>query len=118
MLDDSFTDLERQIEAGEIQVALLELFDDTKRVQIVIEPAAVRAHQLLKLAFPRVPERRVPDVMHQSQRLSEIGIEPERSRHGARNLGHFQRMCETIAKVIGIPRSEDLRFCFQAPKRP
>src|SRR6267143_7291921 len=101
MLDDSFTNLKRQIQAGEIQVALLELLDDTKRVQIVIEPAAVRAHQLVKLAFPRMAERRVPDVMHQSQRFGEIGIEPERSRHGARDLGHFQRMCETIAKMIG-----------------
>jgi len=96
---------------------LLELLDDMKRVQIVIEPAAVRAHQLVKLAFPRVPERRVPDVMHQSQRLGEIGIEPERSCHGTRDLGHFQRMRETITKVIGIPRGEDLRFRFQAPKR-
>src|SRR5882724_5502507 len=103
MLDDSFTDLERQIEAGEIQVALLELLDDMKRVQIVIEPAAVRAHQLVKLAFPRVPE-----VMHQSQRLGEIGIEPQRSRHGARDLGYFQRMRETIAEVIGIPRGKNL----------
>src|SRR5258705_5476982 len=114
MLDDSFTDLERQIEAGEIQVALLELLDDMKRVQIVIEPAAVRAHQLVKLAFPRVPERRVAHVMHQNQRLGEIGIEPQRSPHRARDLGHLPPMCETNAKNNRIPPPQKLPFFFPA----
>src|SRR5882762_271934 len=118
MLDDSFADLERQIESGEIQVALLELLDDTKRVQIVIEPAAMRTHQFVELAFSGVPERRVPDVMNQSQRFGQIGIESQRPRYRAGNLRHLQRMCEAIAKVIGIPRRENLRFCFEAPERP
>src|SRR5258708_36111839 len=95
MLNDSFTDLECQIEAGEIQVALLELFDDTKRVQIVIEPAAVRAHQLVKLAFPRVPERRGPDGMHPNPRPRGNGTRPQRARPGAAELGQLPPEWET-----------------------
>ncbi len=44
MLDDPFTNFKREIQAGKIEVALFELFDDTERVQIVIETTAVRAH--------------------------------------------------------------------------
>ena len=116
MLHDSFTDLECQVQPWKVQVALLEPLDNVKRMQVVIEPVAMGAHQFVKLAFASVSERRVADVMHQCQRLRKIGIESERSRDDSCNLGDFQRVCQTIAKVIGIPCGKDLRFCFQAPK--
>src|SRR5258707_9739204 len=103
MLNDSFTDLECQIEAGEIQVALLELLDDMKRVQIVIEPAAVRAHQLVKLAFPRVPERRGPHGIHPSHRPGGSGNEPHRSPPRSPGLGPFPPYAETTSQKISKP---------------
>jgi len=118
MLDDSLTDLEGKIQPGESQIALLELFNDVKRMQIVIEPVAVRSHEFVKLAFAGVPERWMPDVMHQSQRLGQIGIQSEGPGDNSRDLGHFEGMRKTIAKMIGIARGEDLRFCFQTPECP
>ena len=75
MLDDAFADLKRQIQAGKIQVALLELLDDAQRLQIVIEAVAVRAQQLVELALSGVAEGRVADVVHQGQGFGEIGVE-------------------------------------------
>ena len=44
MLDDALADLKGEVQAGEIEIALLELFDDAQGMQIVIELAAVCAH--------------------------------------------------------------------------
>ena len=44
MLDDTFANFKCKIQAWEIEVALLEPFNDAQRVQIVIETAAMRAH--------------------------------------------------------------------------
>ena len=118
MFDDAFADFKRQIEAGKIQIALLELLDDPQRLQIVIEAVSMRAQQFIELSFSRVAERRVPDVVHQGQGLGEIGVEFERSGDGARNLRDFQRVREAVAEMVGIARGEDLRFCFEAAERP
>src|SRR5713226_3847488 len=42
MLDDAFANFKREIQAGKIKVALLELFDDTERAESVIETDAPR----------------------------------------------------------------------------
>ncbi len=64
-----------RLSPGEIQVALFELLDDAQRLQIVIETVAVGAQKIVKLALAGVPERRMPDVMHQRERFGEIGVE-------------------------------------------
>src|SRR2546430_10774795 len=40
MLDDAFANFKRKIQPGKIEIALLELFHDAERVQIVIETPA------------------------------------------------------------------------------
>ncbi len=114
MLDDAFADLERQIEAGEIQVALLELLDDAQRLQIVIEALAVRAQQFVQLALARVAEGRVADVVDEGQGFGEIGIQAQGAGDGARDLRDFERVREPVAKVVGIPCGKHLRLCFEA----
>ncbi len=69
MLDDAFANFKRKIQAGEIEIALLELFDDAQRVQIVVETAAVRAHQFVQLAFAGMAEGRMADVVDESERF-------------------------------------------------
>ena len=118
MFDDAFADFKRQIEAGKIQVALLELLDDPQRLQIVIEAVAVRAQQFIELSLSRVAEGRVPNVVHQGQGFGEIGVELQRSSDGARDLRDFQCVREAVAEMVGIPRGEDLRFRFEAAERP
>src|SRR5712672_1275263 len=116
MLDDSFADFKRQIESREIEVALLELLYDSQRLQIVIEPAAVRTQQFIELSFARVSKGRMADIMNQREGFGKIGVQSQRSGHGARDLRDFESVRETVAEVIGIARGEDLRFCFEAPE--
>src|ERR1700676_4197819 len=99
MFDDAFANFKRQIDAGKIQIALLELLDDPQRLQIVMEAVAMRAQQFIELALPRVAEGRVPNVVDQAQGLGEIGVELQRSGDGARNLCDLQRVREPVAEM-------------------
>ena len=47
MLHDAFANFKGQIEAGKIHIALLEMLDDAQGVEIVIEAAAMGAHQFV-----------------------------------------------------------------------
>jgi hypothetical protein len=116
MLDDSFAHLKREIEPRKIQVTLLELLDDPQGMQIVIEAAAVPPHQFIELALPSVSERWMADVMHQRQRLGELGVQAKGGGNGASDLPHLQRVGKPIAKVIGEALGENLRFSFEASK--
>src|SRR6266436_1054086 len=73
MLDDAFANFKRKIQPGKIEIALLELFDDSQRVEIVIEAAALRAHQLVELALASIAERRMADVVYQGEDIVEHG---------------------------------------------
>ncbi len=116
MLDDAFANFKREIQAGKIEIALLELFDDAERVQIVIETAAVRTHQFVELAFAGMAERGMPDVMDESERFGKLGVQPQRCGDGAGNLCNFQRVRQAIAEMVRIARGENLRLGFQAAK--
>ncbi len=74
MLDDPLPHFKGKIQAGECQVALLELFDDPQRVQIMIEPVAIFPHPPVERPFAGMAKRRMPDVVHQGERFGEVGI--------------------------------------------
>src|SRR5207302_6125089 len=74
MLDDAFAHFKRKIEAGKIQVALLKMLDDAQGMQIVIEVAAMGAHQFVEPAFPRMSERRMANVVNQSERFGQFRV--------------------------------------------
>src|SRR4029077_3606569 len=76
------------------------------------------AQQFIELALSRVAEGRVPDVVHQGQSFGEISVELQRSGDGARDLRDLQRVREPVAEMVGIPRGEDLCFCFEPAERP
>jgi len=79
----------------------------------MVEKKTVLAHDGVESFFSGMPERRMPDVVDESQRFNQVDVEPELSSNGPRDLGHFQRMSEAIAKMIGMPKCEDLRFIFE-----
>lgn len=118
MLDDALANLEGEIEAGEIEIAMLELLDDAEGMEVVVEAGTVSAHQLIQLAFAGVAERRVTDVVDKGKSFGEFGIAAESAGDGAGNLRDFERMREAIPKMIGIAHGEDLRLGFQAAKGP
>jgi len=117
MLDDAFAQFERKVQAGEFEVAVLELLHDTQGVEIVVETAAVHAHEFVEFTFASVTERWVADVVNESQGFGEFAVEAERRRNRASDLSDFERVRQAVPEVIGIARSEDLRFRFEAAKR-
>jgi len=114
MLDDAFANLEGEIQAGKIEIGTLKLFDDAKRLEIVIEARAVRAHQFVELVFASVAEGRMPDVMDEGESFGKFRVKAERCGNRASDLRNFQSMREPIAKMIGITDGEDLRLGFKA----
>ena len=67
VLDDALADFEGEIQAGKIEIGTLKLFDDAKRLEIVIEARAVSAHQLVELLFAGMAEGWMADVMDESE---------------------------------------------------
>src|SRR6266478_6470216 len=111
MLDDAFANFKSEIQAGKIEIALFELLDDAQRVQIVIEMAAVRLHQFIKLSFAGVTEGRMADVVDESEGFGKLGVQAQRGSDGARDLRDFERVRQAVAEMVGIARGEDLRLC-------
>src|SRR6202041_1800853 len=113
MLDDPFANFEGEVQSAEGGVALLEIFNDSQGVQIVIETEAVGAHGGVEGLLAGVAEGGMADVMHQSERLSEVDVEAERPGDGAGDLRDFERVSGAVAEMVGITASEDLGFCFE-----
>jgi hypothetical protein len=116
MLDDAFADFECQIQPVKTDVAMLEVLHDTQGMQVVIEAAAVGAHQLVEFSFPSVAEGWVANIVHQGQRLDEFGVDAQGGGHRPGNLGDFEGVSQAIAKMVGEAGAEDLSFCFEPPE--
>src|SRR5271165_5238811 len=99
-------------------VALLEVFDDTKGMQIVVEVQAVFAHGCIERSLAGVAEGRMTDVVDEREGLAEVFIEVERLRDGAGDLRHLQRVGEAAAEVVGGTVGKNLRLAGHAPERP
>jgi hypothetical protein len=82
-------------------------------MQIVIETIVEPAHLTVELVLAGVREWRMPDVVREGERLRQILIQAEHTRDRPRNLRHFDRVRETIPKVIVKTGRENLRLVFQ-----
>src|SRR5258707_905980 len=61
VFDDALADFERQIQTAESGITQFEIFDDSERVQIVIEGKPVLARGGVERFFSRVAKRRVAE---------------------------------------------------------
>src|SRR5690606_29628258 len=116
VLEDAFARLEREIEPGKRCIPLLELVDDAKGLQVVLEPA-VFAHAIVELVLTGVAEGRVPEIVREADRLDEILVEPHRARDSARDLRDLERVGQSRTVVIPLVIDEDLRLVDETPKR-
>ena len=66
----------------------------------MVETLAETRHLAVQFLLAGVGEGRMPDVVGQRQRFGEILIQRQTNRHRARNLRHFDGMCQAIAKVV------------------
>jgi len=88
-----------------------------ERVQIVIEPAAVRAHQLVNLRSPACP---TAVACHAQSSASARSVSSPSAPATVRAIWATSSVfVRRFAKVIEYRIVKTLRrFCFQAPKRP
>src|SRR5258708_20519358 len=116
MLDNPFANFKREIQAGKIDVALFELFDDAEGVQIVVEGGAARADKFVECACAGMAKRRVADVVDEGKGFNKLGVQSQRGGDGAGNLCYFQRVRQPIAEMVRVTRGENLRLGFQSAK--
>src|SRR6267142_1028922 len=95
---------------AQIEKALCELLNDAQRVQIVIEKTAVHAHQLVELSLAGMAERRMADVVNESESFGELVVQAQRGGNGARDLRNFKRVRQPVAEVVGIACGKNCGF--------
>ena len=57
------------------------------------------------------------DIVDQRQRLRQFGVQVQRTRYRAGNLRNFDRMRESVSKMIGKTGAKNLRFRLQPAER-
>ena len=75
--------------------------------------AAVIFHQTVEFALARMAKGGMTEIMGKSNRLGEILIESECSRHRATDRGNLNGMRQAGAVVIPFAIEEDLRLAIQ-----
>src|SRR3569833_290159 len=100
MLHNTLAYIECEVEPVETGIALFEQVNNAQRVQVVLKGAAKPAHLLVQFAFAHVPERRMAEVVGKSMRLCVFLVETQRDGRGARDLGDFNRVGESISRMV------------------
>src|SRR5258708_24590855 len=114
MFRDAFPDLKSQIQSWKARIAMLERFDDTQCMQIVIEAVAEAPHLAIQFFFAGVGEGRMAHVMAQRQGFGKILIQFERRRYRSRHLRNLDGVGQAVAKMVGNARWKNLRLIFQS----
>ena len=115
VVEDPVAHLVRQVEAAAVA---LEHVDDPERVLVVAEaPVEALAQRLVERLLAGVPERRVPEVVAEPDRLDEVLVQPQRPGHAARDPGGLERVGQAGAVVVAGGVDEDLRLVHQPPER-
>ena len=73
--------------------------------------------QSSKRVLAGMAERRVAQVVRQGNGLDQVLVEPQRTRNGAAQLRHLQRVRHARAKQVTLVVQEDLRLVDQPPER-
>ena len=116
MLEQTFARLERQVQSAERRVSLLEMLDDAQRVAVVVEARPIAAHFPIQSLFAGMAERRVPQVVGQSQTFHQVFVQSQCGGGRARHLRNLQGVRQTVSKMVGVGGGEDLRLVLQAPE--
>ena len=98
-------------------VALLEVLDDTKGVQVVVEAQAVFAHGRIERPLARMAEWRMADIVDEGEGLAKIFIKVERLRHCAGDLRDLESMGEPTSEVVRGAVGKNLGLPGHAPER-
>jgi len=113
VLGQALADNAGQVQPAELRVGVLQVVHDAERLAVVLESAVV-GHQLVQRRLARVPERRVPQIVRQRNRLQEVLVEAQGPPERARDLRDLERVRQAGPEVIVLVRHEDLRLEVEA----
>ena len=80
-------------------------------------PAEALLHRLVERVLAGVPERRVPHVVTEPDRLDQVFIQTQRPRDDARDRRRLERVGHASPVVVAVGIDEDLRLSLQSPER-
>jgi hypothetical protein len=107
MFLESLQNFVGEIESVVLGVALLEGFDNTQALLVVIE-ASVILHEAVEGLLPGMAERGMSQVMGKGDRLGQILVESKRSGDGPADRGDFDGVRQTGAVVVPFAVEKDL----------
>ncbi len=106
--EDPVADLVREVQRAR----------DSQRLLVVAEaPPESLGHRRVERVLTGVPERRVPHVMPEADRLRQILVQPQRPCDDARDRRRLERVGHPRAVVVALGVDEDLRLPLQSAKR-
>ena len=104
---------------GEVEAAAvaLEHLDHAQGMLVVAEaPPEARLQRAVERLLAGVPERRVPEVVPEADRLREVLVQPQRAGDGARDAAGLDRVGEPRAVVVALGGDEDLGLVLEPPE--
>jgi hypothetical protein len=107
---DAVADLLGQVQAAPLA---LQVLHHPNALLVVTEVPEDLGHRILA----SVPERRVPEVVREAGRLSQVLVQAECPRDRPRDLRHLHRVRQARAIVVALRRDEDLGLVLQAAER-
>jgi hypothetical protein len=115
VLQDPVTDFPGEVEPATVA---FEEVDDAQRVLVVTErKIKALAQDLVERVLSGVTERRMPEVVTESDRLDEILVQAKSPRHASRDPRRLERMRQSRTEVIAARIDENLRLVAQSPER-
>ena len=115
VLQNAFAGLKAQVQAVVLRVTLLQLVDHPQALQIVLKATPV-AHAVVQRILPGVAKGCVTQIMGQRDRLHQVFVQSQRTRHGPTQLGHLQRMRHAGTEQVALVIQKHLGLVDQAAK--
>ena len=115
MLEYALACLETQFDSVKSGIVFLEQVYCAQALQIVLETAVI-PHAGIQGILPRMPERRVAQVVRQRNGLDQILVESQGTPNAAGNLRNFDAMRQPGAEQVALVIDEHLGLVFEPPK--
>ena len=93
------------------------LFDAVHHAQRLLVMPEAGAVNFVECPLPGVAERRVAEIVAESDSLAQILVEPQRPPDGARKARYLQRVREPGAVMVALRLEKDLCFVLETPER-
>src|SRR3989338_181505 len=98
-----------------MRITLLKVIDNPQALKVVVK-SPVTCHELRELILPRMPERRVTQVMCKRYRFNKVAVESKHLSNHAGDLAGLEGMGQPGAVIIPFMIDKNLSFVLQAPK--